>query len=124
VFEEEEEEMTNEQIMRIYNPDFQAEEQQVEEVQEDNTQEVEEFEGGEEPEKKFNPFHYVQHPKEEPKKDEHMVPDTRVPDLFNHQVKVDFAGIRQINIIGNSVLLALWMMPGDDNGNYKHQLDQ
>lgn len=53
-----------------------------------------------------------------------MVPDTRVPDLFNHQVKIDFAGIRTVNIIGNSVLLALWMMPGENNGNYKHQLDQ
>lgn len=53
-----------------------------------------------------------------------MVPDTRVPDIFKLQVKVDFACIRTVLIIGNAVLLALWMMPGEDNGNYKHQLDQ
>ena len=123
VFEEDDDEMmTNEQIMRIYNPDYQPEEEQVEEVAEvSHTQEVEDFEGGEE--KKFNPFHYVQHPKEEPRKPEDMVPDTRVPDMYNFQVKVDFLGIRSVLIIGNSVLLALWMMPGEDNGNYKHRID-
>jgi len=53
-----------------------------------------------------------------------MVPDSRVPDLYNFQVKIDFAGIRTVCIFGNAVLLALWMMPGEDNGNFKHQLDQ
>jgi hypothetical protein len=55
----------------------------------------------------INPWEYMQHFQNYPRKDHEKVPDTRVFDLYKKQVKIDIALIRPTLIVGNIVIIAV-----------------